>query len=55
MIFLNKNATPLEWLGFMSIGAPYTFLKAAVREGKNGNIGALKGILGGVLDLLKPS
>jgi GT2 family glycosyltransferase len=53
--FMRRHASPFQQLGFFLFGAPYLAVRVVLREGKKGNLGALRGLLRGILDLTKPS
>ena len=52
---MRRHASALEQLGFFIFGAPYLVLSVVVREGKRGNLGAVRGLMSGFLDLLRPA
>ncbi|MGH2538522.1 MAG: glycosyltransferase family 2 protein [Candidatus Promineifilaceae bacterium] len=49
-LFLRRHATRWQKLGFYLAGAPYLALRMAVREGRRGNLRALRGALRGLVD-----
>lgn len=49
--FMRRHASPLQQIGFFLIGAPYLTISVIAREGRKGNIRALRGLLRGALDL----
>jgi GT2 family glycosyltransferase len=51
--FMRRHATPLQQLGFFTLGAPYLAVRVAVREGRRGNFGAVRGLLCGLVDLVR--
>jgi GT2 family glycosyltransferase len=53
-VFLRRHATPWQKVGFYLIGLPLIGLRIAFREARRGNIGAVRGLFAGALDLLKP-
>jgi GT2 family glycosyltransferase len=53
--FMRRHATPLQKLGFYTIGAPYLMARVALREGKKGNLQALLGLVRGAYDYTKSS
>ncbi len=53
--FMRRHASPMQQLGFFLIGAPYLVMRVMIREGRKGNLGALRGLLRGILDLTRPS
>jgi GT2 family glycosyltransferase len=50
-VFMRRHASPLEHLGFFFLGAPYLAVRVLLREGKQGNLGAVRGLARGILDL----
>ncbi len=55
MMLMNRHAPFWEKLVFMTLTAPFLFLKVSIREISKGNFSAIKGILGGVLEFGKSS
>jgi GT2 family glycosyltransferase len=53
MTFLARHGTLAQKLGFYLLGAPYMVVRVAVREGRRGNLGALRGVARGLLDRLR--
>lgn len=53
--FMRRHATPAQKLGFFLLGAPYMAARVAIREGKKGNWGALRGLVQGAFDHLRAS
>ena len=53
-LFMKRHASFGEWIGFVCIGAPYRLGRMIVREGRRGNLAALRGIARGCLALWKP-
>lgn len=49
-LFMSRHATFLQRLGFYLVGAPYGMLRALHREARNGNLGAVRGLVGGALE-----
>lgn len=49
-VFMRRHATPLQQLGFFLFGAPYLAVSVIWREGRKGNLGALRGLARGILD-----
>lgn len=49
-VFLRRHAPLHQRVGFFLIGAPYLVLRMLVREGRKGNLGALRGVGRGLLD-----
>jgi len=48
-----RHAPFRQKLGFIFIGAPYIVLRVLIREGRKGNLGALKGLFLGMVDFWK--
>jgi GT2 family glycosyltransferase len=48
--FLNRHGTGLQKAGFYLVGAPYVVLRLLVREGRRGNLGAVVGVVRGLID-----
>jgi GT2 family glycosyltransferase len=53
--FMRRHASPIQQLGFFLLGAPYLVMRTIWREGKKGNLGALRGLVRGILDLSRHS
>jgi GT2 family glycosyltransferase len=53
--FLRRHGSPLQKLAFFCIGAPFIVLRMIVREGRRGNLGAVRGAFRGAIDLLRSS
>ncbi len=53
--FMRRHASPMEQLRFFTIGAPYLALRVVLREGRKGNFGAVRGLVRGFMDLLRPA
>lgn len=51
-LFMQRHATPLQKLGFWTIGAPYLAIRVLWREIKRGNLGAIRGLGRGLRDVL---
>ena len=49
MRLMRRHAGPLDWLGFVFIGAPAIGLRVIFREGRKRNFAALRGLVSGVL------
>ena len=50
MTLMRRHASPLDWLGFVCVGAPLIALRVAVREARRGNLwSAVKGLVRGAL------
>jgi GT2 family glycosyltransferase len=54
-LFMRRHASLNQKLGFFLIGIPYLAVRVMIREGKKGNLGALRGIVAGMLDSYKAS
>lgn len=52
-LFMHRHASPTQKLGFFLAGAPYLALRILIREGKRGNLAAVRGLARGVFDLFK--
>jgi GT2 family glycosyltransferase len=52
-IFMRRHAPIPQILGFFLIGAPYLTVRLVIREGKKGNLGAVRGLARGMFDYLK--
>ncbi|MEJ2541659.1 MAG: glycosyltransferase family 2 protein [Gemmatimonadota bacterium] len=48
--FLSRHGTWYQKAGFYLVGAPYVALRLVLREGRRGNLGAVKGVLRGLAD-----
>jgi GT2 family glycosyltransferase len=53
--FMRRHASPWQQLTFFLFGAPYLALQVLIREGRKGNLGAVRGLIRGLFDLVKPS
>jgi GT2 family glycosyltransferase len=53
--FMRRHASRPQKVAFYALGAPYLALRIVVREGRRGNIRALRGTFRGILDFLRPS
>jgi hypothetical protein len=51
--FMRRHATPFQKLGFYLLGAPYLVIRVALREGRQGNLQAVRGLARGALDYAK--
>ncbi len=51
-VFMQRHASLLEKIGFVFVGGPYMLARAVLREGRRGNLQALRGLMRGVLDLI---
>ena len=54
LTFLRRHATPLHKAGFYLVGAPILALRIIIREGKKGNLGAVRGIIRGLVETANP-
>jgi GT2 family glycosyltransferase len=54
-LFMRRHASVYQKLGFFLIGIPYLAVRVMIREGKKGNLGALRGLVAGMLDSYKAS
>jgi GT2 family glycosyltransferase len=52
---MRRHASPLQQLGFFIFGAPYLAVRVVWREGRRGNVGALRGLAIGVIESVKAS
>ena len=52
LTFLRRHASPLQKLGFFIIGAPFLLSRMVIREGKQGNLRALRGTIKGTFENL---
>jgi GT2 family glycosyltransferase len=55
LTFMRRHASPIQQLGFFLFGAPILAIQVLLREGRKGNLGALRGIARGILDLTRSS
>ncbi|MFO7537730.1 MAG: glycosyltransferase family 2 protein [Chloroflexota bacterium] len=53
--FMRRHASSRQQFAFFLFGAPYLALQVLIREGRKGNLGAMRGLLRGMLDLARPS
>jgi GT2 family glycosyltransferase len=49
-MFMRRHATVPQKVGFYLIGMPYSAVRMLIREGKKGNLGAIRGIIRGMFD-----
>jgi GT2 family glycosyltransferase len=54
-LFMRRHASLLEQLAFVFLGAPYILARVMLREGRKGNLSALRGLVHGMLDFWKSS
>jgi GT2 family glycosyltransferase len=55
LVFMMRHARLHQKLAFFAFGAPWLALRAAARELRSGNLGALRGWLRGLLELARTS
>lgn len=48
--FLGRHGTLLQKVGFYTLGAPYVAARMVIREARRGNLGAVRGMLRGLVD-----
>jgi GT2 family glycosyltransferase len=53
--FMRRHATPSQQAGFFLLGAPYLAARVILREGRKGNLGAVRGLVNGLLDTSRRS
>jgi O-antigen biosynthesis protein len=53
--FMRRHASPWQQLTFFLFGAPYLALQVLIREGRKGNLGAVRGLIRGLFDLIRPA
>lgn len=51
--FMRRHATPVQKVGFFLIGLPYLTGRVVIREGKRGNLKALRGLVQGAFEYSK--
>ena len=51
--FMRRHASLAQQMGFFLIGAPYLAARLVVREGRKKNLGAVLGLIRGMLDVAK--
>ncbi|MBX3057966.1 MAG: glycosyltransferase family 2 protein [Anaerolineae bacterium] len=51
--FMRRHASPGQKAAFFLIGAPYLALHILIREGKKGNLGAIRGLARGSVDFFR--
>lgn len=49
MTLMRRHASPLDWLGFVFVGVPLIAGRVLLREGRKGNLDALRGLVRGAL------
>lgn len=52
-LFMHRHATPGQKLAFYLFGAPILAVQVFVREARRGNLGAIRGLVQGFLNLKK--
>lgn len=50
LTFMRRHASPLQQLGFFLLGAPYLAVRVMLREGRKGNLAAVRGLVQGIID-----
>ncbi|MGD2156272.1 MAG: glycosyltransferase family 2 protein [Anaerolineales bacterium] len=55
LTFMRRHASPIQQLGFFLFGVPILTIQVLLREGKRGNLGALRGLVWGIFDIARPS
>jgi GT2 family glycosyltransferase len=53
-LFMRRHASFAQQIAFYLVGAPLRIIQLIVREGRKGNLAALRGVLRGIVDLWKP-
>ena len=53
--FLRRHASVPQKIGFFLLGAPFLAARLVLREGRRGNLRAVRGILRGLADAVRPS
>ena len=53
--FMRRHASRFQQARFFLWGAPQMAVQVVIREGRRGNIGALRGLVRGVFDFLRPA
>jgi GT2 family glycosyltransferase len=53
LVFMMRHASLHQKLGFFLVGAPWLVLRAAAREVRSGNLGALRGWVRGLIELAR--
>jgi GT2 family glycosyltransferase len=51
-LFMRRHASPIQQAGFFLLGMPYLAFRTLIREGRKGNMAAIRGLMQGLLDLL---
>lgn len=54
-LFMRRHASLAQKLGFVFLGAPYLAIRVIIREGRKGNLGALRGLIRGIFDFYRSS
>jgi GT2 family glycosyltransferase len=54
-LFMRRHASFIQKVGFFLIGGPYLALTVILREGRKGNLGAVRGLVRGLAGFLKAS
>jgi GT2 family glycosyltransferase len=50
LLFMRRHATPLQKLAFYLFGSPILAVKVFLREAKRENLGAIRGLLQGIVN-----
>lgn len=53
LLFMHRHATLRQKVAFYLFGAPFLAVQVLIREAKRGNLGAIRGLVQGILDLKK--
>jgi GT2 family glycosyltransferase len=53
LTFLRRHGSPLQKIGFFCVSAPLLVLRLVVREGRQGNFRAIRGMLRGLIGMLR--
>ena len=54
-LFMRRHATRFQQVGFYLFGAPYLMVQVIVREGRKGNLKAVKGLMSGAAEYFRMS
>jgi len=49
LLFMRRHATPWQKIAFYLFGAPFLVVQVFIREAKRGNLGAIRGLVQGIL------
>lgn len=50
LLFMRRHANPVQKIAFYLLGAPVLAVRVFIREAKRGNIGAIRGLIQGILN-----